>query len=205
MEADARRPAVHAVVLAAGGSSRLGHPKQLVEVGGRSLLRRAVEIASAADVDSVTVVLGASADAVIPEIAGLAVRIAHNPAWRSGVGSSIRCGVRSLEGFRDAAGVLFMLCDQLRLTAAHLDRMIAAFRDDAAAIVASGYAGTAGVPAIFSSAFRDELCDLEDAQGGKQLLERHSGYVRVVPLPGGELDLDTADDLRAASRVPDGQ
>jgi len=201
--------AVHAVVLAAGGSRRLGRPKQLVELDGRSLLRRAVEIALAADVASVTVVLGAREDAMAPELAGLAVRIVHNPDWQTGMGSSIRCGVRSLGQLGEADGILFLLCDQLRLSTEHLNRMITVFRErggadgqgdseDGAAIVASGYAGTAGVPALFAPMFRGELSHLADTQGGKQLLAQHARHVHVVPLDGGELDLDTAEDLRRA-------
>lgn len=203
MSAPIEHPAlreVHAVILAAGGSRRLGHPKQLAPLGGVSLLRRATELALAADVASVTVVLGANADAMAAELAGLAVRLAHNPDWRAGVGTSLRCGVRSLaarDEVREGTGILFLLCDQLRLTVAHLDGMIAAFRSGAA-IVASGYAGTAGVPAIFGSAFADQLRELADSHGGKHLLTRYASAVQVVPLPGGELDIDTTDDLQRA-------
>ncbi len=188
---------VHAVVLAAGGSSRLGQPKQLAQLGGVSLLRRAAEAVLAADVATATVVLGPSAEVMAAELAGLAVHVVHNPDWRAGVGSSIRCGVRALaaqDALHDDAGILFLLCDQPQLTTAHLNDLIAVFRSGAA-IVASGYADTAGVPAIFAGRYAAELRELKDARGGKQLLEQHRAAVRVVPLPGGELDVDTTEDL----------
>ncbi|WP_394832595.1 SufS family cysteine desulfurase [Pendulispora rubella] len=190
---------MHTVILAAGGSSRLGHPKQLVQIGaeGVSLLRRAVQMARASEAASVTVVLGAHEAAMAAELAGLDVRTVHNAAWQRGMGSSIRCGVHALRGAPVEDGVLFVVCDQLRVTTAHVNRMIAAFREGAA-IVASGYADTAGVPALFAGSFREELAGLEDQQGGKHVLERHAARVRVVPLVGGEVDVDTAEDLRRA-------
>ena len=196
------RHGVHAVILAAGGSSRLGHPKQLVQIGnaGVSLLRRTVQIARASDAASVTVVLGASEEAIASELAGLDVRTARNADWQRGMGSSIRCGVHALGDAPPEDGVLFIVCDQLRVTTAHLNRMIAAFREGAA-IVASGYADTAGVPALFAGTFREELAGLDDAQGGKHVLERHAADVHVVSLPGGEVDVDTADDLRRAHEL----
>ncbi|WP_394827392.1 NTP transferase domain-containing protein [Pendulispora albinea] len=190
--------AVHAVILAAGGSRRLGRPKQLVELGGVSLLRRAVDVAQAADVASVTVVLGAREEDMVAELSGLSVRAVHNPDWEAGMGSSIRCGARALGPLAEDEAMLFLLCDQLRLTTAHLDAMVATFRasEARAIIVASGYAGTAGVPVLFSTAFVEELTHLADSEGGKHLLARHAPHVRVVPLPDGERDLDTAEDLR---------
>src|SRR5262245_65310471 len=108
------RVAVHAVLLAAGGSRRLGRPKQLVRLEGLSLVRRAVDIVSAAQVDSVTVVLGAAADEVQRELAGVACRVAvvHNDAWERGMGSSIRRGLCAADDSADPAGFLFVLCDQ---------------------------------------------------------------------------------------------
>jgi molybdenum cofactor cytidylyltransferase len=189
---------IHAALLAAGGSSRLGRPKQLVQLGGQSLLRRAAELTLAARVASVTVILGAHAGAMEREIEGLPVHAVCNEEWQSGMGSSIRCAARDSHAPADAA-LLFVLCDQLHLTTAHLDALIAALRAGRGAIVASGYAGAIGVPALFSAAYRDELRALPDAEQGRDLLRRHAAHVDVVPLHLGDRDLDTEADLHAAA------
>jgi molybdenum cofactor cytidylyltransferase len=197
-----RATAIHAVVLAAGGSSRLGRPKQLVRLGDRSLVRRAAETTLAARVASVTVIVGAHADEAERELAGLPLRVVRNEAWRSGMGSSIRCAAANTDALA-GAGLLFLLCDQLYLTTSHLDALIAAFAAGRSSIVASGYAGAVGVPALFSSAHRAELLALPDAQGGREVLRRHADHVEVVPLHLGERDLDTEADLEAAAGAVD--
>ena len=185
---------VHALVLAAGSSSRLGRPKQLVEWNGQSLLQRAVAIAREAGATSITVITGANEEAMCAELADENVCIVHNSDWQEGMGASIRCGVAALVEAREPFGILFLVCDQLRVTADHLRAMIRAFHEGSA-IVASGYAGTAGVPALFSSTYRAELSALEGAHGAKQVLARHREAVHVVPLPGGEIEVDTPADL----------
>jgi molybdenum cofactor cytidylyltransferase len=193
--------AVHAVVLAAGGSTRLGRPKQLVQLGGQSLLRRAAETTLAARVASVTVIVGADAEASERELAGLSLRIVRNRDWQSGMGTSIRCAAEIEPS--SAAGLLFVLCDQLYLTTAHLDALIATFEAGRGEIVASSYAGVVGVPALFSPSCRAELLAVPDAHGGRDLLRRHADRVEVVPFDRGERDLDTAEDLEAAVRAAD--
>jgi molybdenum cofactor cytidylyltransferase len=191
------RPAVHAALLAAGGSRRLGHPKQLVRVDGEALVRRAARAVLGAGVASLTVVLGARAGAIALELAGLPLRVAENPRWEEGMGTSIRCALDALAGAEARDGLLLLTCDQLEVTSAHLARLLDVFRAGAP-IAASGYAGVAGVPALFGLAYRDELARLPAAEGAKAVLLRHAGAVQVVPLPGGERDLDTARDLEAA-------
>ncbi len=99
-------PAIGLIILAAGGSTRLGAPKQLLEYGGKTLIRRAAETALATPFRPVIVVLGAEAARVKDELAGLDVLIIENPAWPSGMGSSIRAGMALLP---DADAVLLTL------------------------------------------------------------------------------------------------
>ncbi len=158
------------VILAAGASKRLGHPKQLVEIDGETLLARAYRVASAvAPVVVVTRRELAFGDAVINE----------HP--EEGMASSIRLGVAACDG-----DVLLMTCDQPHVTSAHLRALI----DAGAPIAATAYAGIAGVPAFFAREFRDELLALRGDVGARSVIERHREVVVAIPLPEAELDVD---------------
>ncbi|HYO53018.1 nucleotidyltransferase family protein [Archangium sp.] len=187
---------VGGVVLAAGGSSRLGRPKQLLVHEGRTLVRRAAEAAEAAGCEPVVVVLGAHGQAVAAELTGLPVRTVDNPEWREGMGRSLRVGVRALP---EVDAVLVLLCDQLRVDAAHLKALVDTFTRTRSPIVASGYEGARGVPALFSRALLPELEALEADQGARKVIVRDPSRVVEVPLPGGGEDVDTAADLARLS------
>ncbi|RKH56813.1 nucleotidyltransferase family protein [Corallococcus aberystwythensis] len=188
---------VAVVVLAAGGSSRLGQPKQLLRHEGTSLVRRAAERALAAS-PVVVVVLGARREDVAAELDGLPVRCVDNPDWALGQGSSLHAGLRALPS--DVEGAVLMLCDQLRVDAAHLRSLIATFEHTRAPIVASAYAGTRGVPALFCRALFPELEALPPTDGARRLMARDPSRVVEVALPGGEEDVDTAEDVLRLTR-----
>ena len=198
---------VGVVLLAAGGSSRLGRPKQLVLHQGKSLVRRAAEIALSAECGPVVVVLGAHPEAVASELAGLPVRTVHHPDWAAGPGGSLVAGVRALVHASDLDAVLVMLCDQLRVDSAHLRALVETWRSTGAAVVASAYEGTRGVPALFCRAVFPELESLRPEQGARGVIARDSSRVAEVPLPGGGEDVDTEADLarlRQAGSEPAG-
>ncbi len=184
---------VGAVLLAAGGSRRLGHPKQLVPYRGKSLLRHSAEVVLASVCQPLVVVLGAHAPHLRSELSGLDVRMVVNKDWAQGVGSSIRKGIEALEAW-EVSGALVLVCDQPAVTAAHLDRMVETFREQQPAAVASAYGGTHGVPALFEYALFPELLALEGDRGAKAVLTRHTERVVQVPLEQGELDIDTPED-----------
>lgn len=185
-----------AVVLAAGSSSRLGRPKQLLVHEGRTLVRRAAEAAVAAGCEPVVVVLGAHGEAVAAELTGLPVRTVDNPEWLLGMGRSLRVGVRALP---EVEAVLVLLCDQLRVDAAHLRALVDTFARTRSPVVASSYEGAQGVPALFSRALLPELEALEADQGARKVIVRDPSRVVEVPLPGGGEDVDTAADLSRLS------
>jgi len=187
--------AVGLIVLAAGGSSRLGHPKQLLPYRGRTLLRHAAETALLSVCRPVIVVLGAQPDRLRPELSGLDVRVVDNPGWEAGMGSSIRAGLAALEtASPDGAGLVLMLCDQPLITPDSLDALVRAFDDTGSPLVASAYADTRGVPAFFSRALFPELRALPDAQGAKPIIMRHAANAIALPLPAGVWDVDTEAD-----------
>jgi molybdenum cofactor cytidylyltransferase len=193
---------VAAVVLAAGGSTRMGRPKQLLPWDGRTLLRHAVEVAGEAGCDPVVVVLGAAADRLRPELDGLPVTVVENPVWEQGPGSSVRVGLTAV-GPADA--VVFLVCDQPLVDAAHVRRLIVAERTTGRPMAASQYEDTLGVPALFARECIADLRALPPGAGARQLLARRPEAVAVVPFPAGAIDLDTpADYERLVREQPHG-
>ena len=184
------------ILLAAGGSTRLGQPKQLLPYQGRTLLRHAAEAAVASVCRPIVVVLGADRERMRPELDGLPVQIAENPSWERGMASSLRVGLDTLPS-GDIAGVVLALCDQPRLTGEVLDGLVRAFHDPPHPLAVSLYGGTLGVPALFGRALFPELAALTGAEGAKRVIQRHAAQAARVPFAGGLTDIDTPEDLRA--------
>jgi CTP:molybdopterin cytidylyltransferase MocA len=182
---------VAAIILAAGASRRLGQPKQLVEYKGETLIARAVRIAHEAELQPVIVVLGAERDAVRAAVRDERVVIVENDAWSEGIASSMRAGLEALGP--DVSGALMMPCDQPRLSAEHLTRMMHSFANGV--IVASTYAGVRGVPAIFPPGTWSELMKLSGDVGARRLLQDPAWPVVEVAFEGGEVDIDAPEDL----------
>ncbi len=172
------------IVLAAGASTRLGSPKQLVRLGAETLLERAVRIAREAGCAPVVVVLGANAAAVLAACSLGDAVIVINADWAEGMSASIACGVAAVEGEVDS--VILMACDQPSVTPAHLRALQAT-----GSMTASAYADRRGIPAFFPAAAFDDLLELHGDQGARALLKS----ARSVGLSGGEIDIDTIQDV----------
>jgi len=190
---------IAAVILAAGGSTRLGQPKQLVHVAGQPLVRRTAQTAIDSGCSSVVVVLGSAAAVVRTAVDDLPVRYVTNPSWMEGVGTSIACGVRVVADHQ-LAGCLVLPCDQIMLTAVILTALVNRFRQGDEQVVASRYAGTVGPPAIFAPELFGHLMKLRGDNGAKRILQA-SSRTATVNFPGGELDIDTEEDLRKTRTI----
>jgi CTP:molybdopterin cytidylyltransferase MocA len=144
----------------------------------------------------VVVVLGADAEQIAAQCDLSDAVVSVNDAWREGMASSIRHGVRTLGSVaKDADGVVLMTCDQPAVTAAHLRALMASGEATASdEATASAYAGRRGVPAYLPAAAFAQLMELRGDSGARELLAQ----ARCVDLAGGELDIDTAEDLAAA-------
>lgn len=183
-----------ALVLAAGSSSRLGQPKQLVRYENESLLERAIRVAHEAGADPVFTVLGASYELMLQSLEGNVYepRILINKAWASGMASSLRLGAAAAE----RAGVddlLVLTCDQPAVTPDHLRRLVSVSKREH--VVASYYGSRRGIPVLFPEFSFHALQELQGDSGARELLQDDA--VLTVSLPGGELDLDTQEDLQA--------
>lgn len=181
------------ILLAAGGSTRLGSAKQLIDVDGEPLVRRATRQLVAINAGPVGVVIGARADAIRDALAGVDATIFDNPHWSAGIGTSIRAGVAWAASI-DATHALIALCDQPDIDAAHFAALLAARHD--AAIVASRYAGHPGVPAVFARSVFDRLIALPDDRGAKAILNDPLSEIRQLAYEPAAIDLDTPEDLR---------
>jgi molybdenum cofactor cytidylyltransferase len=187
------------VILAAGGSRRLKQPKQLVPYRGTTLLRHAAAAALGAGIGPVIVVLGAAASPCADELIGLDLEILVHAGWGEGLGSTIRVGVSAARTEHPEVGaIVLMTCDQPGVDAQMLKGLAAAWRKGGARIVAAGYAGTSGIPAVFAAS---EFAALESLIGdkGAQSLVRSGAGVAIVPCPEAELDVDESGDLNRLS------
>jgi len=188
-----------AIILAAGASTRLGRPKQLVRIDGESLLHRTARLAVEAGCSPIYVVVGFEAEQMAAETGALLVETVFNPTWQEGMGSSLRAGMERVAGQEPPAhAVLIMVCDQPRLTAEHLRTLLrhAGTRvSSEIAITASSYAQRNGVPAVFSAGLFLELVAVTGDHGARDVIRAHSADVEGIPWPAGELDLDRPEDL----------
>ncbi|HXJ42887.1 MAG TPA: nucleotidyltransferase family protein [Bryobacteraceae bacterium] len=188
------------ILLAAGNSTRMGSPKQLVDYRGKTLLRHAVETALASVCQPVVVVLGANADAIRPSITELPVEIVVNDRWEEGMGTSIHSGV-SLAMARDLDGIILALADQPLVSAEFYDRLIAEHRVSGKPIVTSEYAGTVGVPVFFASSHFSKLLALAPDQGCKGIILSHGTDALRIACPEAGIDIDTPLDLERVLRT----
>jgi molybdenum cofactor cytidylyltransferase len=184
-----------AVILAAGASSRMGGPKQVLEYGGVSLLRRAAIAALDAGCEPVVVVTGAHAELSRRELHDLAVQEATNAEWQTGMASSLRAGVLHVATHPDAETLIVMLCDQPHVGPDLLRTLMAAHASTGKPIVACEYGGTVGVPALFARVVWPECISLAGPAGAKHIIETDGSRVHVTPFPEGAIDIDTPADL----------
>jgi molybdenum cofactor cytidylyltransferase len=183
------------ILLAAGASTRLGRPKQLLPFRGRSLLRHAAETALASVCRPVAVVLGASADRLQMELTALPVTVALNPAWAEGMAKSIRAGLKAVSSETAGAdAVVIMLCDQPLITAGMLDRLVSVHRLEGRGIVASDYEGVLGAPALFSRKYYPELGVLEGNEGARRIIVKHEDDLARISLPEAAFDVDRMEE-----------
>lgn len=189
-----RRPSsLHALILAAGASRRFGSPKQLVRIGGQSLLQRALAQATELMGHSVTVVLGAHAAEIAETLPPGSAGVLINRNWQEGIGSSIRAGVQQLSGACD--GVLIALADQPLVVGETLRRLMAAWKRQPRLIIASQYGSVTGVPAIFPRWSFGDLSSLRGDQGARVVIRRHADHVVRLAHPEAAVDIDYPEDL----------
>jgi molybdenum cofactor cytidylyltransferase len=186
---------IGAMILAAGGSSRMGRAKQLLKLDGESLVHRTARTAIQAQCSPIVVVTGAQADEVTREISDLPVHVALNPDWENGMGGSIRAGLSQILALEpNVQAAVILLCDQPNLSSKILTDLFSAFSSGNKTIAACRYAATLGPPCCFAKSMFNDLLALADGEGAKKLLVRDPSRVTTIDWEGGESDLDTPQD-----------
>jgi molybdenum cofactor cytidylyltransferase len=192
-------PKIAALVLAAGSSQRMGANKLVATIGGRPLVRIAVEAALGSRASSVSVVTGHRPAEVEVALTGLAVATVHNPDYAEGLATSLRAGLAHVSP--DVDGVVVLLGDMPGVTAAIVDRLIAAFAPDR--IVVPTAEGRRGNPVLWPRRFLPELMAVTGDAGGRLLIEAHRDAVTEVAIGSPvALDVDTPEALAAIGGTP---
>ncbi|MFN6087802.1 MAG: NTP transferase domain-containing protein [Cyclobacteriaceae bacterium] len=188
------------LLLAAGSSSRLGRSKQLVSIKGQPLLLKSMNAAIETGIENIIVVLGANEQEHHQVIKDARVHVVVNADWKKGMGSSLKTGLSYLlQQTPKTEAVITMVCDQPLITSDQLKKLIAEHESSRSTIVASFYQGVAGVPVLFDRTLFSELLSMPDEAGAKKIIQQHPHLVKTVPFPGGEIDIDTDDDLKKFS------
>jgi molybdenum cofactor cytidylyltransferase len=187
---------VIALVLAAGQSRRMGSPKQLLPFGDGTMLERTVANVRRHGVDEVIVVLGHRASEIVPRLDGQPVKIVVNPDYKSGMSTSLRCGLEHAPP--TAAAFMIVLGDQPLVRPEIIDRLLAAYTDSDKGIVAPIYQGRRGHPVIISARYRDELASLTGDTGARSIIEAYSDDIEYIEVdsPGVVTGIDTEADYR---------
>jgi molybdenum cofactor cytidylyltransferase len=194
------KQAIGGVILAAGGSTRMGQLKQLLIYQGCSLIRRAAMIAISSVCRPVVVVVGANCDCILPELDGLEVAIAINNDWSHGMSTSLQVGISALLA-EDAeiAAVVLMVCDQPFVSTELINQLVSTYQDSTnysqkPVIVAAQYGVVVGVPALFDRSVFPAFTALQGDTGARAIIRHYGAQVRSIPFPAGAIDIDTPTD-----------
>lgn len=190
------------VILAAGSSSRLGKPKQLLLYNDKSLLQHSIDAAINSNGNSVIVVLGANEDLISKEINKTGAHIITNKEWEEGMASSVRTGLDTLFKISPTTdGVIFMVCDQPYISSSLLNDLISTQQKTKKPIITSSYGETIGPPALFHKSLFNELMQLKGDAGARKIIQQHSYEVATVLFTNGKIDIDTKEDYEALENL----
>lgn len=183
------------MILAAGCSSRLGQPKQLLRFKGKTLIENVVENATSISED-VFVILGSHHDHIAPIIPHDTANVSYFKDWKEGMGSTISYGVQQiLNKDRYTKEILILLCDQLHVSAQMLNELILFHQQADHLITACGYDDSYGAPALFNRKTFLDLLNLSGEQGAKKVIKKHFKHTQVISYPEAQVDIDTPKDL----------
>ncbi len=189
-------------ILAAGASTRMGSPKQLLKWGNKSLITHTISIAQNSKAKEVIVVLGANSETITSEIKGTSASILINKEWHKGIGKSIACAAdHILNSNEKCKGILVILADQPFVTTDYLNEIIEVYTTEKANIIATAYhSNKLGVPALFDRVYFEELSQLSGDDGAKSLIKKDKHVVTVLSSNFTNVDIDTKADFKQYSK-----
>lgn len=180
------------IILAAGSSSRLGRPKQLLQYNESTLLKNTVTEALKVPNSFVIVVTGFNKEIIEKELDSYSISICFNPEWETGMASSIAKGIQELNS--ENTQCILAVCDQPFVNASVFENLINESKKSGKRIAASSYSETLGTPVLFHQKYFEELRDLKGNEGAKKLITNYSEDVISVPFEKGNIDIDTEED-----------
>ena len=184
------------ILLAAGASSRLGRPKQLLKIEGKTLIQRAIDEAQKSIAEELVVVLGWNPELIQEGFRGKNIAVVINKNWEQGMASSMQAGLQFFEKGKPVDQVILMLCDQPYVSSSLLDQLMEEKEKSWKGIVACSYSNTIGVPALFDQRYFQEMLQLKGSEGAKKVILKHPEDVFSIEFPEGSVDLDTEEDLK---------
>ena len=185
-----------AIVLAAGRSRRMGAQKLLLPFGGKTVIAHIVDQLLASTIDEVHVVVGCQAKRISRELSSRPVSIVNNSNYKSGMLSSVRCGLGDLP--KQCRAVLVVLGDQPSITTKLIDKMLQAFAATEKRILVPLYQDKRGHPILFSELYRNEILTHYDNVGLRGLLHAHTDDVFELTVSTSAVlsDMDCPEDYR---------
>jgi molybdenum cofactor cytidylyltransferase len=205
------------IILAAGNSSRLWRPKQLLPYRGKTLLAHIAAEALEASLYPIIVVTGAYQSEVADDLRSRFSTSSHglrttppraqpleiivNPAWQEGMASGIVAGLSNMFSIQpDVDAVIIAVCDQPYISSALLRQLVTIHDSSKKGIVACTYADSIGTPVLFGHAYFGQLLLLSGSEGAKKLLHQYPADLATTPFPGGHIDIDTEEDAQKLDR-----
>lgn len=184
------------IILAAGESSRLGTPKQLLMYKGKNLMQHTIDMTRKLSLETV-VVVGAFKEEILARVNVYKANVVENVAWSEGLASSIRCGLREvLKTNPETVAIILLLSDQPFLTIEILKEIIEKYYDSGQSIIHCSYGDASGPPTLFHKSLFPYLMELKGGQGAKKVVEMFPDRVGYVDFPKGRFDIDTAADYQ---------
>jgi molybdenum cofactor cytidylyltransferase len=190
-------PKIGIILLAAGVSSRLGSPKQLLDIQGKYLLQHVIDIIVNVQDSELLLVLGASGRAIEAKLETQNIPIVHNSEWSDGLASSIRMGVTTmLDIHPHTEAIILVLCDQPYVSVEIISELINAHTATQKLIVQCRYGEAVGPPTLFDKQMFPHLLALRGSEGAKTVVHQFADQVVNIDFPLGSLDIDTISDYK---------
>lgn len=191
---------ISAIILAAGKSLRMGVPKLLLLIEGKSLLQHVIDSALKSKVDDVVVVLGAEAAKLKREIKPGKARIIVNTSYEEGQSTSLRAGLQSINP--KSRAVIILLGDQPFINKATINALVDKYQESGSPVVAPVYNGKRGNPVLFDRSLIPELLSASGDQGGRKIVEKYIDRIATIEIDSAivGIDIDTWDDYQKMSR-----
>lgn len=184
------------ILLAAGQSSRMGSPKQLLPFQNSTLIEVVTDRLLSLSPVPLLVVLGANQEQIAPLLENRPVFTLFNPHWESGMASSIRTGITHIQdNFPQTDRVMVCLVDQPLILPKHYQQLLATSIQFPGKVIAAKYRGQPGVPMLFPKPFYSVLEHVQKDTGAKHWIRSHPESVVTVELPEAAFDWDTREDI----------